>query len=68
MISIIRAFQYGMQIIWAQLLRIPYDKNMEVWTMDLTLSTDLDLDLDFIITGRQLALVTTSNSILVPLI
>lgn len=66
MISIIRAFQYGMQIIWAQLLRIPYDKNMEVWTMDLTLSTDLDLD--FIITGRQLALVTTSNSILVPLI
>ena len=68
MISIIRAFQYGMQIIWAQLLRIPYDKNMEVWTMDLTLSTDLDLDLDFIIPGRQLALVTTSNSILVPLI
>lgn len=40
MISVIRAFQYvcdGMQIIWAQML-IPYDKNMEVWSMDLTLS------------------------------
>lgn len=58
----------GMQIIWAQML-IPYDKNMEVWSMDL-LSTDLDLDLDldldfiitdFIITGRQLTIVTMSK-------
>lgn len=41
-----------MQIIWAQML-IPYDKNMEVWSMDLLstdLDLDLDLDLDFIIT------------------
>lgn len=66
MISVIRAFQYvcdGMQIIWAQML-IPYDKNMEVWSMDLTLSTKLDLDFiitNFIITRRQLTIVTMSK-------